>query len=304
MGSRSGAISDTADARDPVCESPDPCDGVDFINQNDAVQEFDRAKSRFIEDDQLTNTTHYVFGEYWYTSDIVEELDSVSTFVHQNNARIALGTQMLNSALTSEEIHDLHHALSLIRYSVPDYEGLPGSMTDRNHEIDYLAIDHRLYPKGGAQTADSSYNSYNPTGIFRAPTNLSGQDQNTFFDIVIQAEENGFATEMTSSEFSERLRDYQNAAAQGIDATPINYTDKAPPVRYRSGPGLRRVWCIEPWFGLGSGEPRPCDGLQLLPGLRRLRLNTRDAGHLPRECRPPSRRDDEPLRHRQSLRTR
>ena len=107
-----------------ACESPDPCDGVDFINQNDAVQEFDRAKSRFIEDDQLTNTTHYVFGEYWYTSDIVEEFDSVSTSVHQNNARIALGTQMLNSALTPEEIHDLHHALSLIRYSVPDYEGL------------------------------------------------------------------------------------------------------------------------------------------------------------------------------------
>ena len=127
MGSPVRVISDTACGtmlEIQACESPDPCDGVDFINQNDAVQEFDRAKSRFIEDDQLTNTTHYVFGEYWYTSDIVEEFDSVSTSVHQNNARIALGTQMLNSALTPEEIHDLHHALSLIRYSVPDYEGL------------------------------------------------------------------------------------------------------------------------------------------------------------------------------------
>ena len=253
-----------------ACESPDPCDGVDFINQNDAVQEFDRAKSRFIEDDQLTNTTHYVFGEYWYTSDIVEEFDSVSTSVHQNNARIALGTQMLNSALTPEEIHDLHHALSLIRYSVPDYEGLPGSMTDRNHEIDYLAIDHRLYPKGGAQTADSSYNSYNPTGIFRAPTNLSGQDQNTFFDIVIQAEENGFATEMTSSEFSERLRDYQNAAAQGIDATPINYTDTV----YTHRPGFFDTVLAQAYVGYGAsslglaseaGNPAPATGFNYYP---------------------------------------
>ena len=71
-------------------------------------------------------------------------------------------------------------------------------MTDRNHEIDLPRHRPSALQKGGAQTADSSYNSYNPTGIFRAPTNLSGQDQNTFFDIVIQAEENGFAAEMTS----------------------------------------------------------------------------------------------------------
>ena len=78
--------------------------------------------------------------------------------------------------------------------------------------------------------------------------------------------------------------------AQGIDATPINYTDTV----YTHRPGFFDTVLAQAYVGYGAsslglaseGEPRPCDGLQLLPGLRRLRLNTRDAGHLPRECRP------------------
>ena len=62
--------------------------------------------------DTEQNTTHYIFGDYWYTSDLVEEYDSVSTGIHRKNARIALVTQMLTSALDSEDLHSLYVDLS------------------------------------------------------------------------------------------------------------------------------------------------------------------------------------------------
>ena len=66
----------------------------------------------FAPSDTEDNTTHYIFGDYWYTSDLIEEYDSVSTGIHRKNAGIALVTQMLTSALDSEEMHSLVRDLS------------------------------------------------------------------------------------------------------------------------------------------------------------------------------------------------
>ena len=77
--------------------------------------------------DTEVNSTHYIFGDYWYTSDMIEEYDSVSTSIHRKNAGIALITQMLTSSLDSEELHSLYVDLSNNAvYTVQDYEGAPG----------------------------------------------------------------------------------------------------------------------------------------------------------------------------------
>ena len=105
---------------------------------------------------------------------MIEEYDSVSTGIHRKNAAIAMITQLLTNSLESEEIHQLYTDLSSNKiYEVQDYNGAPGETITRDHEIRYFAIDHRLYPRAG--TYSSQYSGGNPTGIFAAPTILSGQ---------------------------------------------------------------------------------------------------------------------------------
>ena len=79
------------------------------------------------------DTTHYIFGEYWHTSDLKEEFSSVSTHIHRKNTRLAIAVQLLSDSLDSEGITDLYHDLIGMEnyYSVQDYEGLPGDTIDR-----------------------------------------------------------------------------------------------------------------------------------------------------------------------------
>jgi hypothetical protein len=66
---------------------------------------------------------------------------------------------MLSDSLDSDGITDLYHDLiGLEIYHVQDYEGLPGEMISRDHEIRYFAIDNRLYPRAGKYTQDYNYN--------------------------------------------------------------------------------------------------------------------------------------------------
>ncbi|HIF46694.1 MAG TPA: hypothetical protein EYQ73_07900 [Candidatus Poseidoniales archaeon] len=170
------------------------------------------------------NSTHYIVGDYWYTADLVDEFDSVSTKIHRANAGIALITQLLTSSLSSDEIHDLYADLMDNRvYTVQDYDGAPGEMITRDHEIRYFAVDNRLYPRGGRY--NSEYSGGNPSGIFGAPTILSGQDFATFMDEVYETSRGDFRDEMTRDEFNEEARkDVINQQA-GSDVEPLNLDD-------------------------------------------------------------------------------
>ena len=70
-----------------------------------------------------------------------------------------------------------------------------GRLLERDHEIRYFAVDNRLYPRAGLYS--SEYSGGNPTGIFAAPTILSGQDFSTFMDEVYMTQRGQFTDEMT-----------------------------------------------------------------------------------------------------------
>ena len=129
--------------------------------------------------------THYVIGEYYYTSDLVEDFDDVSTNLHRANARLALARAFLTSVFTLPELVDLYDDLSTsLEYEVQNYDGSLGEKITRNNEIRYFAIDDRLYPLGGMYYEDSSYHRGQTTGIFYAPTTLSGLDPDNYIESV------------------------------------------------------------------------------------------------------------------------
>ena len=84
--------------------------------------------------------THTIFGDYWYTDDLLDEYTSVSTSIHRKNARLAMAVQLLTEAFDAHptaSIHDLYHDLISLEghYKVQDYEGAPGQTISRDHEI-------------------------------------------------------------------------------------------------------------------------------------------------------------------------
>jgi hypothetical protein len=78
-----------------------------------------------------------------------------------------------------------------MEYEVQDYEGSLGQTIMRNNEIRYFAIDDRLYPLGGAYYADQSYHRGQTTGIFYAPTTLSGLDPNHYIESIYETQQKG-----------------------------------------------------------------------------------------------------------------
>ena len=173
------------------------------------------------------DTTHYIFGDYWYTSDLKEEFSSVSTHIHRKNTRLAIAVQLLSDSLDSDGITNLYHDLIGMEkyYSVQDYEGLPGETIDRDHEIRYFAIDNRLYPRAGRYTDDFSYNQGQPMGIFGAPTILSGQDISTFMDEVYETTRGGIPQEMTREQVDEAMTDDFLDQQAGLDIDPLQVDD-------------------------------------------------------------------------------
>ena len=131
--------------------------------------------------------------------------------------------QLLNDIMTSSEIVDFYDDLIGMEsyYSVQDYDGLPGDMISRDHEIRYFAIDNRLYPKAGRYTADYDYNFGQPMGIFRPPTILSGQDISTFMGEVYETSRGDRNFEMTREEVDESMtNDFLDQQA-GLDIDPL-----------------------------------------------------------------------------------
>ncbi len=170
------------------CENPSEefCFNGDYVSEESANSTF--RNNADVSSQEVTDVTHYTFGDYWYTSDLVEEYPSVSTHIHRSNANIALVVQLLTNGLSDDVVVDLYHDVIELEdnYVVQDYNGAPGATIERDHEIRYFAIDDKLYPRAGRYNSEAGYNGGRPLGIFGAPTILSGQDFNTFTNEVYE----------------------------------------------------------------------------------------------------------------------
>ena len=170
------------------CENPSEefCFNGDYVTEESANSTF--RNNADVSSQEVTDVTHYTFGDYWYTSDLVEEYPSVSTHIHRSNAHIALVVQLLTNGLSDDTVVDLYHDVIELEdnYVVQDYNGAPGATIERDHEIRYFAIDDKLYPRAGRYNSEAGYNGGRPLGIFGAPTILSGQDFNTFTNEVYE----------------------------------------------------------------------------------------------------------------------
>ena len=224
------------------------CVDGDYSDFSDANQTF----NVYVRSGQETDykTTHYIFGDYWYTNDLRDEFDSVSTHIHRANTRLALTVQLLNDIMTESEIVDLYDDLIGMEgyYKVQDYEGLPGDMVERDHEIRYFAIDNRLYPKAGRYTADANYNGEQPMGIFGAPTILSGQDISTFMDETYETSRGDRNFEMTREEVDEAMvNDFLDQQA-GLEIDPLLVQD----VRVDHNPAFFETMLARTYVGFGA----------------------------------------------------
>ena len=170
------------------CENPSEefCFNGDYVTEESANSTF--RNNADVSSQEVTEVTHYTFGDYWYTSDLVEEYSSVSTHIHRSNAHIAMVVQLLTNGLSDDVVVDLYHDVIELEnnYVVQDYNGAPGETIERDHEIRYFAIDDKLYPRAGRYNSEAGYNGGRPLGIFGAPTILSGQDFNTFTNEVYE----------------------------------------------------------------------------------------------------------------------
>ena len=221
------------------------CNGDAFTDELDAKAIFNNNIRSFSETEE-NNATHYIVGDYWYTADLMDEYDSVSTGIHRTNAGIALVTQMLTSSLDSEDLHSLYADLSNNAvYSVQDYEGAPGEMITRDHEIRYLGVDTKLYPRGGLY---SQYNGGSPTGIFSAPAHLSGQDLYTFMDEIYMTSRGQFNDEMTNEEFQEESRKDMLNQQAGAAFDPLNLVD----IRYDHNAAFFDTMLARAYVGYGA----------------------------------------------------
>lgn len=227
------------------------CVGDDWGSESDANLTF--TQNIRSGEETVSGATHYIFGEYWYTSDLIEEYLSVSTSIHRKNARLATVTQLLTNAMEANEdatIHDMYNSLIGMEayYKVQDFEGAPGETISRDHEIRYFAIDDRLYPRAGRYTADQNYNRGQPMGIFQAPTILSGQDVSTYMDEVYETIRGEFSDEMTREEVDEAIqKDFLNQQA-GAEIDPLQVED----VRVDHNPAFFDTMVARAYVGYGA----------------------------------------------------
>ena len=167
------------------------------------------------------SASHYIVGDYWYTSDLYDDFNDVSTSLHRQNARYAIARDVLTHVFSLDELVDLYHDLTSIEYEVATYEGGPGETIVRNNDIRYFAVDNRLYPIGGYQYSESGMHYGNPTGIFYAPTTLSGLDPDTY----ISSEYITSEGPMSAAEFEERYLAQMLASQSGGDGDLIELED-------------------------------------------------------------------------------
>jgi len=196
--------------------------------------------------------THYVIGDYRYTSDLIEDFDDVSTNLHRTNSRLALSRAFLIEAFDMNELADIYHGITNLEYDVQNYEGSLGETITRNNEIRYFAIDNRLYPLGGAYYADYDYHRGQTTGIFHAPTGLSGLDMQDYISTVYDTQRgDGPIIPRTAQEYeAEYLNDIirQSSGAAADASETIRLVD----IDYQQQPAFFETMVARFYVGYGT----------------------------------------------------
>ncbi|MEC9001129.1 MAG: STT3 domain-containing protein, partial [Candidatus Thermoplasmatota archaeon] len=169
------------------------------------------------------DTTHYLIGGYRYTSDLIEDFNDVSTGLHRANAKLAMSRAFLSTAFDMEELAAIYHDITGLEYEVQDYQGTLGETVVRNNDIRYFAIDNRLYPLGGAYYGDYQYHRGQTTGIFHAPTGLSGLDMEDYITAIYETQRGeGPIIPRSSDEFEEEyLNDIIRQSSGASDSNEI-----------------------------------------------------------------------------------
>ena len=195
--------------------------------------------------------THYIIGDYWYTSDLYDDFNDVSTSLHRQNARYAIARDLLTHVFSLDELVDLYHDLTSVEYEVATYEGGPGETVIRNNDIRYFAVDNRLYPIGGYQYAESGMHYGNPTGIFYAPTTLSGLDPEDYIESVyITQRGDRPEQEMTGAEFEAAYLADLLATQSGSGGDVIQLVD----IRVDQQPDFFETMIARAYVGYGSPQ--------------------------------------------------
>jgi len=189
-------------------------------NETEAMQLFNATRLNSAE--FKIKATHYLIDDYRYTSDLIEDFNDVSTSLHRTNARLALSRAFLSSAFEMSDLSDIYHGITSLEYDVQNYEGELGEMVTRNNDIRYFAIDNRLYPLGGAYYADYQYHRGQTTGIFHAPTGLSGLDMEDYISADYQTQRgSGSIMSMTAAEYEAAYLNDIVRQSSGGEATDI-----------------------------------------------------------------------------------
>ncbi len=224
----------------------------EYMNEYEAITAFDQNSKVDWEDEGFSSkATHYIIGDYWYTDDLIEQYDDVSTSLHRQNARLAVARTMLTTVFSMEELVDLYNDLTGLEYEVANYEGGPGETIVRNNDIRYFAVDNRLYPIGGYQYAESGMHYGNPTGIFYAPTTLSGLDPDTYINSVYITQRGDRAEqEMTSQQFEDAYVADILAQNSGTGGDVIELVD----VRVDQQPEFFETMIARTYIGYGSPQ--------------------------------------------------
>jgi len=195
--------------------------GNSTTNETEAMELFNA--TRLNNADFEIKATHYLIDDYRYTSDLIEDFNDVSTGLHRTNAKLALSRAFLTKAFDLSDLADIYHGLTSLEYDVQNYEGQLGELVTRNNDIRYFAIDNRLYPLGGAYYADYQYHRGQTTGIFHAPTGLSGLDMEDYITSVYETQRgDGPIIPRTAAEYEEEyLKDVIRQSSGASDSNEI-----------------------------------------------------------------------------------
>ncbi len=222
-------------------------------SQSEAMTLFNvtRASSATVE---IGEPVHYDIGGYRYTKDLIEEYYDISTALNRNNARLGMMRAFLITAFDMGTLVDIYHGITSIEYEVSDYDSPLGSTVTRNNEIRYFAVDNRLFPLGGSYYEDQSYHRGQTTGIFHAPTHLSGLDLRTYISTMYQTQRGDDPTgadEMTQAQYEEAYQRDLIDQASGVSSDPtevIRMTD----IDYQHQPEFFETMVARVYVGYGS----------------------------------------------------
>ncbi|HIG33401.1 MAG TPA: hypothetical protein EYQ11_00770 [Candidatus Poseidoniales archaeon] len=195
--------------------------GEPTTNDSEAMSLFDEARgsSSTFELFDFDDASHYDMSGYRYTRDIIDDYDDLSTALHRTNARFGMARAFLITAFSLDDLVQIYDGITSIdSYEVSDYEKSHGSTISRNHEIRYFAVDNRLYPLGGKYYQDyKSYHRGQTTGIFHAPTHLSGLDIDSYITTTYETNQGPKSPEDFQTQYMSDLKAQASGASTGED---------------------------------------------------------------------------------------